>query len=189
MDINVKNSVDSGRIRLSPDEAQTRWAVKKDAYYTRLKALGIRHKKDDSGVYLSEDQIARLDRLHEHISNGGTIADYRENSSEITAIAPQSSRELSSSSDEKVDRSVNAIDFDLAERLDRSAQSMAASFLADARNRITAGYLQNPDSLDEDLKNQVFLEMSPVQIDRDWAGAHLEAAIVAVLGDRGESTS
>lgn len=189
MDINVKNSVDSGRTRLSPDEAQTRWGVRKDAYYTRLKALGIRHKRDNSGAYLDQYQIARLDRLHHHISNGGNIADYRENSSEITAIAPQNSRELSSSSGEKIDQSVNVIDFDLAERLDRSAQSMAASFLADARNRITAGYLQNPDKLDADLRDQIFLEMSPAQIDQNWAGAHLEAAIVAVLGDRKESTN
>lgn len=189
MDTGKNFSANSGQTRLSPEQAQTRWAVKKDAYYTRLKALGIRHKKDESGAYLDEDQIARLDRLHEHISSGGSIADYRENSSEITAIAPQSSRGLSSNSTEKVDQSVKVIDFDLAKKLDRSAQSVAASFLADARNRITAGYLQDPDSLDEDLKNQIFLEMSPIQIDQNWAGAHLEAAIAAVLADQKENMS
>lgn len=189
MAIHQENSMESGLVRLSPEQAQERWSVKKDAYYTRLKALNIRHKKDASGAYLDADQIARLDALHTHICNGGNIADYRENSLEITAIAPQESRKLASNSREKVDQSVNAIDFDLAKKLDRSAQSVAASFLADARNRLTAGYLQNPDSLDFDLKEQIFLEVSPTQIDQSWAGAHLEAAIVAVLGDQRESMS
>lgn len=190
MVIRAKNSTESGLVRLSPEQGQERWSVRKDAYYTRLKSLNIRHNKDEFGAYLDADQIARLDALHEHICAGGSIADYRENRSEITAIAPQKSRELASNSREKIDQSVDAIDFDLAKKLDRSAQSVAASFLADARNRITAGYLQNPESLDSDLKEQVFLEVSPTQIDRDWAGAHLEAAIAAVLAtDQKESMS
>ena len=180
----TEDSVQSGVFRLSPDEAQVRWGVRKDAYYTRLKALGIRHRKDQSGAYLDADQVARLDAFHEHISNGGNIADYREGSSQISAIAPRDSRELVSDSGEKINQSVDTINFDLAEKLDRSAQSVAASFLADARNRLTAGYLQNPDALDFDLKEQVFLEVSPTQIDQMWAGAHIEAAIASVLRDQ-----
>lgn len=189
MSNHAENSTQSGVFRLSAEEAQTRWGVRKDAYYTRLKALGIRHKKDQSGAYLDADQVSRLDSLHQHISNGGSIADYRESGSNISAIAPRDSQELVSDSNEKVNQSVNTIDFDLAEKLDRSAQSVAASFLADARNRLTASYLQNPDTLDSDLKEQVFLEVSPTQIDQMWAGAHIEAAIASVLGDRKKNMS
>ena len=168
--------------RLSPEQAQNRYGIKKDAYYSRLKCLRIKHIKDGSFHYLDSTQIGRLDRLHYHLSDGGILADYVEDTSSISLSGNSAvSRRSPSSAVKKMEESFVDYDYDLAAKLDRSAQSVAAGILAEARNRLTAGYLEDPSRIDEDLQGKIFLEVDPTAVDREWAGAHLESAIARVL--------
>lgn len=168
--------------RLSPDEARSRYGLGKDAYYSRLKSLGIKHYKDGNFHYLDAEQIARLDKLHYHLLNGGNLSNFSE---ENSLVAVNNSSEISrnspASSGEKVSAAFSNFDYDLAAKLDRSAQTVAAGILAETRNRLTAEYLQNPQKISEELQEKIFLEIDPVAIDQAWAGAHLEAAIAQVL--------
>lgn len=166
---------DSGQIRLTPEQAQSRYQVKSGAYYKRLEAAGVKHRKDDEGPYLDAEQVEILDRLDAHLKNGGLLADFSK--AKLSII--QKGKELSmiATAEEVVEESVSGMSADLAEMLDKSAQSVAASFLVDARNRVTAEYLQNPHRLDNKLKEQVFIHPTPGAVDRAWAGHHLAAAI------------
>lgn len=168
--------------RLSPDQARNRYGLGKDAYYSRLKSLGIKHSKDGNFHYLDAAQVERLDKLHYHLLNGGNLSNFSEENSSLTlAESKQVSVNSLQSSDEKISNAFNGFDYDLAAKLDRSAQSVAAGILAETRNRLTAEYLQNPERISEELQEKIFLEIDPVAIDQAWAGAHLEAAIVQML--------
>lgn len=163
----------SGEFRLTPEEAQKRYSIKSGAYYKRLEAANVKHRKDDEGVFLDAEQVAILDQLDDHLKNGGKLDEF--SPGKLSTIGNKSA--AIATSQEMMGESVGGVNNDLAQKLDRSAQSVAASFLADARNRLTAEYLQNPDRIDEDLKSQVFISPSPRGIDQDWAGHHIAAAI------------
>lgn len=49
----------------------TRYSIGKTAVYTRLKALGIQPEKLGNRAYVTANQIALLDELHDHIQAGG----------------------------------------------------------------------------------------------------------------------
>ena len=44
--------------------------------YDRLKALGIKLKKDGNNSYANEEQLQALDQLNEHLTNGGTLKNF-----------------------------------------------------------------------------------------------------------------
>jgi hypothetical protein len=164
---------DSGQFRLTPEEAQSRYQIKNGAYYKRLEAAGIKHRKDENGVFLDKEQVAILDELDEHIKNGGRLDDFAPNK---LLVINQKPKEIINA-ESVIEESFNEINLEFVKQLDRSAQSVAASFLADARNRLTAEYLENPERIDNDLKEQVFINPSPRGVDKAWAGHHIAAAI------------
>ncbi|WP_048753140.1 hypothetical protein, partial [Crocosphaera watsonii] len=57
-----------------PDELMNKYNIKKDAYYGRIKFLGIQVKKDsDRKVYLTDEQVELMDELHSHIEETGKM--------------------------------------------------------------------------------------------------------------------
>jgi hypothetical protein len=57
-----------------PDEVMEQFSIKKDAYYDRIKFLGIKAAKDNSGkAYLSQEQFDLMKRLDQHIKTAGTM--------------------------------------------------------------------------------------------------------------------
>lgn len=164
--------------RLSPEEAQLRWGIKHDAYYSRLKCLNIKHKRDNSGCYLSVEDIVRLDALHQHLLRGGSLTNYTENNNSLVK-STNSSQPVTQIS-QVIAESVDFVNDSVAERISQSAQSIAASYLVDARNRLVADYLTDPTKLDGAYQEQIFFQMSPSEIDREWASSHIKAAIVAL---------
>lgn len=53
---------------MTPKELQDRYSIKREAYYNRLKFLGIKALRDSNGkAYLNSDQVALLDELHSYI--------------------------------------------------------------------------------------------------------------------------
>jgi hypothetical protein len=81
--------------QFSPEEVQNRYGIKKDAYYDRLKFLGLKAAKDSTGkAYISSAQIEMLDQLNEHIKAHGKMEGFTnsnsmsESESESTTPAP-----------------------------------------------------------------------------------------------------
>lgn len=184
MDTLASNGLgDSGVIRYKPEEAQERYGIKKGAYYERLRAAGLRHQKDAQGSFLDAAQLDILDKLEIHLGNGGSLADFSHSSNNKLSV--QGSTEISSA-EELLDDSMN-VSRTLAEKLDQSAQEVAASYLASARNRLTAEYLFNPDRLDSDLQSQIFPRPNIGAIDQEWAGHHMAEAIRAIRLSKDES--
>ena len=58
-------------------ELQNRYNIGKQAVYNRLDALNIKPAKQGNRSYVALDQLQALDRLHSHISDGGTMADFQ----------------------------------------------------------------------------------------------------------------
>ena len=54
----------------------TRYKITKPSLYTRMKGLGISTFKVGRKAYVKSEDIELLDRLEEHIYEGGTIADF-----------------------------------------------------------------------------------------------------------------
>jgi hypothetical protein len=57
-------------------ELTNRYNIGKQAVYNRLEALSIKPEKHSNRSYISSAQLLLLDRLHEHIASGGTMADF-----------------------------------------------------------------------------------------------------------------
>ena len=60
--------------RLSIGALSTRYGIGRSAVYTRMKALGIHPAKVGNRAYVTADQVALLDELHNHIQAGGITA-------------------------------------------------------------------------------------------------------------------
>jgi hypothetical protein len=57
-------------------QLQNRFSIGKQAVYNRLDALDIKPFKEGNKSYITADQLQLLDRLHEHINQGGTMAEF-----------------------------------------------------------------------------------------------------------------
>lgn len=58
-------------------ELQSRYNIGKQAVYNRLDALKIKPEKHGNRSYITLEQLEVLDRLHDHIADGGTMADFQ----------------------------------------------------------------------------------------------------------------
>ena len=58
-------------------ELQSRFNLGKQAVYNRLDALDIKPFKSGNRAYITADQLQLLDRIHEHLIQGGTMADFQ----------------------------------------------------------------------------------------------------------------
>ena len=164
-------------LRLTPQEAQERWEIQQSGYYKRLGFLGIKAKRDESGTYLSGEQVEILDKLDSHLKQGGKMEEFEfdSDSSEIT-ISKKNSGVVTAK--EAVEESTNNPDFEIMQRFDRSGQEEAAGILAQAKQHLVSSYIQNPNNLDQDLQKQLF-ENEPIEkINQQWAGKHLADAIL-----------
>lgn len=77
----------------------TRYKITKPSLYTRMKGLGISTFKVGRKAYVKSEDIELLDRLEQHIYEGGTIADFV-HSNEGSIESPQElSEELTETSE------------------------------------------------------------------------------------------
>ncbi len=57
-------------------QLQSRFSLGKQAVYNRLQQLDIKPFKEGNRSYITADQLQLLDQLHEHINQGGTMAEF-----------------------------------------------------------------------------------------------------------------
>jgi hypothetical protein len=74
---NHQNSVVERQVR--PNELMEALGIKKDAYYSYLKHLGIKAQKDNDGqAYLDPEQAERIRQLREHVLATGKLEGFEE---------------------------------------------------------------------------------------------------------------
>ena len=73
----------------------TRYKITKPALYTRMKGLGISTFKVGRKAYVKSEDIELLDKLEQHIYEGGTIADFVHSNEGAIELSQPLSEELS----------------------------------------------------------------------------------------------
>jgi len=67
-------------------ELQNRYSIGKQAVYNRLDALAIKPAKQGNRSFINSEQLRSLDTLHNHLKNGGTMADFNQTESIISPL-------------------------------------------------------------------------------------------------------
>ena len=81
----------------SISELLTRYKITKPALYSRFKGLGISTFKVGRKAYVKSEDIKLLDKLEQHIYDGGTIADFVHTNETALELSKESSQELTES--------------------------------------------------------------------------------------------
>ena len=77
----------------------TRYKITKPSLYTRMKGLGISTFKVGRKAYVKSEDIELLDRLEQHIYEGGTIADFVHSNEGVIELSQPLSEELTETSE------------------------------------------------------------------------------------------
>lgn len=121
IDPNHQNSFVERQVR--PTELMEELGIKKDAYYTYLKQLGIKAQKDGDGqAYLTPEQADRIRQLRSHVLATGKLEGFEQST---LATAPDAG--LGEAPPWEADAPPPPTDF---ERLIQQAQELAAHNLA-----------------------------------------------------------
>lgn len=119
-------------IQIRPNELMDQLGIKKDAYYSYLKALDITAEKDSNNkAFLTEDQAKSVRLLRQHVVAGGKIDEFDLALALESALAVAESTELGDVAGQPVEE-VNP-----TEGLDMEALYLEASEIAG--QRLTAG--------------------------------------------------
>lgn len=140
-----------------PDELMNKYNIKKDAYYGRIKFLGIQVKKDsDKKVYLTDEQVELMDELHSHIEETGKMEGFV--SENKGSLAVRESGEIEEAAEsielENSDGKSSEPNEEQFAALVRSSAEFAAG-MEIAKFTIAKQMQDNPDLLPDDLKEQV----------------------------------
>lgn len=73
----------------------TRYKITKPSLYTRMKGLGISTFKVGRKAYVKAEDIELLDRLEQHLYDGGTISDFVYGSESAIELSQELNQELS----------------------------------------------------------------------------------------------
>ncbi len=77
----------------------TRYKITKPALYSRFKGLGISTFKVGRKAYVKAEDVELLDKLEQHIYDGGTIIDFVHTSEAAIELSQRSSKELTETSE------------------------------------------------------------------------------------------
>lgn len=119
-------------IQIRPNELMDQLGIKKDAYYSYLKALDITANKDSNNkAFLTEDQAKAVRLLRQHVVAGGKIDAFDLALALDSALAVADSSDLSQMAEEPAE------DINPTQGLDMEALYIEASEIA--AQRLTAG--------------------------------------------------
>ena len=73
----MDNVVDFSPVGWVPvSQLPERYKIVKSVIYTRMKAVGVKPERISVRAYVTDEQLALLDALHEFIQGGGTTAEF-----------------------------------------------------------------------------------------------------------------
>ena len=129
-----------------PEALMKKYGIKRDAYYDRLKFLGIKHQKDsENKAYLEDEQIAQLDALHSHIQKNGKMEGFND-----SALVKSGDSNIETSTEE-IKLNSSSPEEQMA-ALVRSAAELRAS--TEIAKYVIASQM-TPEMLPDDLRAQV----------------------------------
>lgn len=118
--------------QIRPNILQDQLGIKKDAYYSYLKHLGIKAEKDSDGkAFLTEGQANSIRLLRQHVVDGGKIEEFDIHKAIESALAVSDGGDLGQVQPEQQPKA------DPADGLDMEALYLEASEIA--AQRLTAG--------------------------------------------------
>lgn len=152
--------------KISILELQKKYGIQRDSFYARTRYLRITTWKEGGKAYLYADQIAEMDGLHEHIQQTGRMQGYpvpepsgpideQQPDNTTASITVQQSQQLETKPDyDPGQRQHQNSELEAIAALVRSAQGKATGFII-AENMLTKQYIENPDSLPEELREKI----------------------------------
>jgi len=173
-----QNSATENQTR--PEDLQTKYSIKREAYYNRLNFLGIKANKDSNGrAYLTNEQVNLMDELDLYIKENGKMEGFSNNNSEDNSGAMVKSETTAieqSPEDIYIEPEEPTAQLDI-ERILRKASELKARELAtpDLAIRAIADRMTEED-LPEDLKEKVFAVREAVN--PKWTPADLADQIL-----------
>jgi hypothetical protein len=160
----TQNNVENSKISIL--ELQKKYGIQRDSFYARTRYLRITTWKEGGKAYLDADQIAEMDGLHEHIQQTGRMQGYPvpepsgpveedEQPTSTTSLAVTETQQITATPTyaPKQKRSQSSQVDDTA-AIVQSAQNKAAGTLI-AENLLARHFIENPELLPDDLKEQI----------------------------------
>jgi hypothetical protein len=152
-------------------ELEDRYQLSRSGLLKRLGRLGIRLKKDKEKAWIAPEDLEKLDQLHTHRENGGSIDSFlNPPSEEELAIAHGSNQQIKKYSTPLTHNPVNVYTADGSinqmAQLMNIAQERAAGILI-AERALTSQYLTSPELLPDrllDLISQYEEKCVPAQV-------------------------
>ncbi len=156
-------------------DLQKKYSIGRDPLYARMRYLRMTTQKVSGKAYLSADQVAHMDALHEHIKATGRMEGYPvpepsgpvETEPEQTtaiAVSPSGQMESNQSNYSPTQQRAHSGEMEAIAAMVRNAQSKAAGMLI-AENMLAAQFIQNPDKLPDDLRAKIQESAAPPSID------------------------
>jgi hypothetical protein len=152
--------------KISILELQEKYGIGRDPLYARMRYLQIKTWKVSGKAYLYADQVAHMDGLHEHIKAASRMDGYpvpppsgpqdeQQPDNTTSSITVQQPQQLNTQPNyDSGQRQHESPEMEAIASLVRSAQGKAAGFII-AENMLTKQYIENPDSLPEELREKI----------------------------------
>jgi hypothetical protein len=183
---------DQNRLTSDPTRPETlmeKYGIKRDAYYDRLKFLGIKHQKNsDNRCYLTNEQVNLMDELDSYIKENGKMEGFSNSNSEDNsgAIVKSETTAIEQSPENIYVEPENPLDNLEVDRIIRKASELKARELATSDLAIRAiADRMTEDDLPEDLKQKV--EAVREAVNPKWTPAQLADSILAQYRNRVQS--
>lgn len=151
-------------------ELQKKYGIGRDPLYARMRYLAITTWKVSGKAYLDARQVAEMDGLHDHIKATGRMEGYPipepsglkpeevQKTTAITVTQVSALTEQTTVEEEELNisecRQEGNSELEAIASLVRSAQNKAAGVLI-AENVLAEQFINNPDSLPEELKTMI----------------------------------
>lgn len=153
--------------KISILDLQKKYGIQRDSFYGRTRYLRITTWKEGGKAYLYADQIAKMDGLHNHIKTTGRMEGYpvpdpsgpvdeEEQQPTSTSLTVSETQQIVATPTytPKQKRSQSSQQIDDSAAIIQSAQNKAAGTLI-AENLLARHFIENPDSLPDNLKEKI----------------------------------
>lgn len=158
----TQNDVENSKISIL--ELQEKYGIGRDPLYARMRYLQIKTWKLSGKAYLYADQVAHMDALHDHIKTTGRMEGYQvppasgpieeEQPAPTTTLTVAETQQITAPSYAPQQKRSQSSQVDDTTAIVQSAQNKAAGTLI-AENILARHFIENPDLLPDNLKEQI----------------------------------
>lgn len=136
------------------EKLKEKYGIEQAEIYKRLGKLKIKSHKENGKVWLDDEQLSKLDNLHQWIQEKGSAKDYQFPEESGLAVAEQKGIATSDSEVMDADYAEGSPSADPFAMIRVAAQHMAAGEIM-ATKLMAADYRDNPDRLPDELQERI----------------------------------